>query len=111
LFFDSAKNPLDAGYLNPVSDVPIDNSDKGYSFSNYWRIDEFPWGTVRGRSNNYPFSEGDIPDRTRFVRLFFGLKVTGTMWLDDNRLSLLKMENSCSLLFIDNTVSRFKVGV
>ena len=83
LFFDESRQPLDAGYLNPVSGGPIDNSDKGYSFANYWRIDDFPWGTVRGRSYNYPFSEGDIPDGTRFVRLFFGLKGTGNMWLDD----------------------------
>jgi hypothetical protein len=83
LFFDESKQPVDAGYLNPVSGSLIDNSDKGYSFSNYWAIDDFPWGTVRGRSYNYPFSEGDIPDRTRYVRLFFGLKGTGAMWLDD----------------------------
>lgn len=54
-----------------------------YSLSNYWRIDDFSWGKVRGRSYNYPFSEGDLPDQTRYVRLFFGLKGTGTLWLDD----------------------------
>jgi len=83
LFFDEHRQPVDPGYLNPVTGTLIDNSDKSYSFSNYWRIDDFPWGTVRGRSYNYPFTEGDVPDRTRFVRLFFGLKGTGTLWLDD----------------------------
>ena len=83
LFFDENRQPVNPGYPNPVTGTLIDNSDKSYSFSNYWRIDGFPWGTVRGRSYNYPFSEGDIPDRTRFVRLFFGLKGTGTLWLDD----------------------------
>ena len=83
MFFDEHREPVNPGYLNPVTGTLIDNSDKSYSFSNYWRIDDFPWGTVRGRSYNYPFSEGDIPDRTRFVRLFFGLKGTGTLWLDD----------------------------
>jgi hypothetical protein len=83
LFFDEHKEMIDPGYMNPVSRTLIDNSDKGYSFTNYWRIDDFTWGSVRGRSYNYPFSEGDIPDRTRFVRLFFGLKGTGTMWLDN----------------------------
>jgi len=83
LFFDEHKQPIAPGYLNPVSGVLIDNSDKGYSFSNFWKIETFPWGKVRGRSYNYPFSEGDIPDQTRFVRLFFGLKGTGTLWLDD----------------------------
>ena len=83
LFFDENKEPVDPRSMNPVSGTLLDNSDKGYSFSNYWRIDNFDWGSVRGRSYNYPFSEGDIPDKTRFVRLFFGLKGTGKMWLDD----------------------------
>ena len=83
LFFDQYKEPIEPGYMNPVSGALIDNSDKSYSFSNYQRIDEFPWGLVRARSYNYPFSEGDVPDKTRYVRLFFGLKGTGTMWLDD----------------------------
>ena len=83
LFFDEHREPVDPGYLNPNTGTQIDNSAKNYSFSNFWRIDEFPWGTVRGRSYHYPFSEGDIPDRTRFVRLFFGLKGSGTLWLDD----------------------------
>jgi hypothetical protein len=82
LYFDKAKKPLDPAALNPVNRKRIDSSDKSYSFSNYWRIPDFPWGKVRGRTYNYPFSEGDIPDQTRFVRLFFGLKGTGTMWLD-----------------------------
>ena len=83
LFFDEHQEPVNPQYLNPITGMLIDNSDKSYSFSNYWRIDDFPWGTVRGRSYNYPFSEGDIPDSTRFVRLFFGLKGSGTLWLDD----------------------------
>ncbi|MEJ2164612.1 MAG: beta-N-acetylglucosaminidase domain-containing protein [Desulfobacterales bacterium] len=83
LFFDGHKKPVDPGGMNPVSHTLIDSSDKGYSFSNYWSIDDFPWSTVRGRTYNYPYSEGDIPDRTRYVRLFLGLKGSGTMWLDD----------------------------
>ncbi|CAB1076380.1 hypothetical protein D1AOALGA4SA_4176 [Olavius algarvensis Delta 1 endosymbiont] len=83
LYFDEDKRPIDPGILNPVSKSLIDNSDKGYSFSNYWAIDEFPWAEVRGRTYNYPFSEGDIPKGTRYVRLFLGLKGTGAMWIDD----------------------------
>jgi len=83
LYFDRDKQPIEPGYLNPVSGALIDNSDKGYSFSNYGDIDDFPWDEVRARSYNYPFSEGDVPDRTRYVRLFLGLKGAGTMWIDD----------------------------
>jgi len=82
-FFDAEKKPLDATAMNPVSGSLIDTSDKSYSFANYWSVDEFPWATVRARTYNYPFSEGDLPDRTRYVRLFFGLKGTGTLWLDN----------------------------
>ena len=83
LFFDAEKKPLDSSAMNPVSGSFIDTSDKSYSFANYWSIDEFPWATVRARTYNYPFSEGDLPDRTRYVRLFIGLKGTGTLWLDN----------------------------
>ncbi len=38
---------------------------------------------MRGRAYNYPFSEGDLPEGTRFVRLFFGLKGRGTLWVDN----------------------------
>jgi hypothetical protein len=81
LYFDEEKTPLDPAALNPANGKRIDNSYKGYSFFNYWRIPDFPWGKVRARTYNYPFSEGDVPDQTRFVRLFFGLRGTGTMWL------------------------------
>ncbi|MFZ0612805.1 MAG: beta-N-acetylglucosaminidase domain-containing protein [Desulfobacterales bacterium] len=81
-FFDAQKKMLDPACLNPVTGSTIDNSDKSYSFSNFWRIDDFGWATVRGRTYNYPFSEGDLPEGTRFVRLFFGLKGRGTLWVD-----------------------------
>ncbi len=83
LFFDENKEPIEPGRLNPVNGTRIDNSDKSLSFANYWTIEEFPWGEVRARTYNYPFSEGDVPDSTRYVRLFLGLEGTGTMWIDD----------------------------
>ncbi len=83
LFYDVNKKPIHPARLNPVSGTLIDNADKSYSFANYWSIEKFPWGTIRGRTYNYPFSEGDLPDRTRYVRLFFGLKGNGTLWLDN----------------------------
>jgi hypothetical protein len=83
LFFDAEKKPIDSTAMNPVGQGPIDASDKSYSFANYWSVEEFPWAAVRARTYNYPFSEGDLPDRTRYVRLFLGLKGTGTLWLDN----------------------------
>lgn len=83
LFFDKNKIQIDARQFYPYIDGYLDNSFKGYSYSNFWHIEKFGWGRVIGRTYNYPFSEGDIPDDTRYVKLFFGLKGTGTMWVDN----------------------------
>ena len=82
LFYDADKSPIPSAQFNPASGTSIDSSDKSYPFANFWSVERFPWGTVRGRTYNYPFSEGDLPDGARYVRLFFGLKGNGTLWLD-----------------------------
>jgi hypothetical protein len=82
-FYDSNRQPLKPDALIPARDIRIDNSDKAFVFSHFWTIEDLPWSRVRGKSFTYPFSEGDVPDATRFVRLFLGLKGTGTMWIDD----------------------------
>ncbi len=83
LFFDKNRHPLDPMAPLPVRNTLIDTSDKAYAFAQLSRIDNFGWHRVRGRSYQYPMSEGDIPDATRYVRLFIGLKGSGTMWIDD----------------------------
>jgi hypothetical protein len=82
-FFDRHKQPIDPRAPMPARRTLIDSSDKSYAFSHFWTIANFGWGTVRGKSHTYPFSEGDVPDATRYVRLFLGLRGTGTMWIDD----------------------------
>jgi hypothetical protein len=82
-FFDRNKVPLSGKQYYPYKKIFLDSGFKGYSFSNFWHIDSLGWGRVRGRTYNYPLSEGDIPDGTAYVRLFFGLKGTGTMWVDN----------------------------
>jgi hypothetical protein len=81
-FFDDKKNPVDPKVWYPYKGCYIDNSFKGYSFSNFWNIEEFGWGMIIGRTYNYPFAEGDIPSGTRYIRVFIGLKGSGTMWVD-----------------------------
>ena len=82
-FFDKNKVPLEGKQFYPYKGIFLDSGFKGYSFSNFWHIDSFGWGRIHGRTYNYPLSEGDIPDGTAYVRLFFGLKGTGTMWVDN----------------------------
>lgn len=81
-YFDAQKKPLDGRARCAYLEGRIDNSFKGYSFSNLWHIDEFGWGMVIGRSYNYPFIESDIPRDARYVRIYIGLKGTGTLWVD-----------------------------
>lgn len=83
LFFDRNKQPIEPQILFPVRNTLIDSSNKSYAFSRLEKIEDFTWSRVRGKSYHYPFSEGDIPDATRYVRLFMGLKGSGTMWIDD----------------------------
>ena len=83
LFFDAEKQPLDGKTNHPHYHVNLDNSFKGFTFSNFWHIDDFDWANVRARTFNYPFSEGDIPDACRYVKIFLGLKGKGTMWVDN----------------------------
>ncbi len=82
-FFDKNKVPLEGKQFYPYKEIFLDSGFKGYSFSNFWHIDSLGWGRIHGRTYNYPLSEGDIPDGTAYVRLFFGLKGTGTMWVDN----------------------------
>lgn len=88
-FYDKNKKPLDPGIYFDYVHRKIDNGFKGFAFSNYFYIDTFKWARVSGRTWAYPFSEGDLPDNCRYVRIFFGLDCPGTMWIDnvDFRLS------------------------
>jgi hypothetical protein len=66
-----------------ISGVLSISAGPGYTFANFWSIVDFGWANVRARTFNYPFSEGDIPDNCRYIRLFLGLKGRGTMWVDN----------------------------
>ncbi len=82
LYYDKNKLPVEGKNINPLTGTLIDNSVKGFNFANYWSIDQFGWAEVYGRTYHFPYSEGDIPDDARFVKIYFGLKGTGTMWID-----------------------------
>jgi hypothetical protein len=88
-FYDKDKKALDPGMYFEYVNKKVDNGFKGFAFANYFLIDTFGWARVRGETWDYPFSEGDLPDKCRYVRIFLGLKTGGTMWVDnvDFRLS------------------------
>jgi hypothetical protein len=82
-YYDKNKIAISSRLYLPQNDIYINNTFKGISFSNYWRVDKFDWSKVKGKSHNYNCPEGDIPDEARYVKIFFGMKGIGTMWLDN----------------------------
>lgn len=92
-FYDGNKQEIDHGMYFEYVQKKIDNSFKGFAFANFFYIDRFDWGRVHGESWVYPFSEGDMPDGCRYIKIFLGLKSSGTMWVDnvDFRLSKWSM--------------------
>jgi hypothetical protein len=82
-FYDKNKIAVSSRLYLPANDIYINNSFKGISFSNFWQIDRFDWGRIKGKSHNYNCPEGDIPDEARYVKIFLGMKGIGTMWLDN----------------------------
>ena len=82
-FYDKNKKAIDPGMFFEYIDKKIDNSFKGFAFSNYFLINKFDWARVRGETWNYPFSEGDLPEDCRYIKIFLGLKCSGTMWIDN----------------------------
>ena len=82
-YYDKNKIPISSELYLPHKDINIDNSFKGFSFSNFWKIDEFGWEKVIGKSHNYACPEGNIPNETRYVKIFFGVKGSGTVWIDN----------------------------
>jgi len=82
-FFDANKKRINPGYYFEYLNKKVDNSFKGFAFSNFFYIDKFGWGRVKARTWNYPYSEGDLPGNCRYVKIFAGLKCSGTMWIDN----------------------------
>ncbi len=82
LYYDKNKIEMTSEKYDPYRKIFIDNSFKGYAFSGFYEIDDIPWSKVTGKSCNTPCLDGDIPDEARYVKIFLGLKGSGTMWVD-----------------------------
>lgn len=82
MFFDRNKNAITAETSFPQQRQSIDNSFKSLSFANYSTIPAFDWGKIIGKTADFPFPDGDIPTNAHYVKIYIGLKGTGTMWID-----------------------------
>ena len=83
LYYDRNKLQIKGEQYSPYFKTTINSSFKGLSFSNFDKIDSTGWIHITGRSQLFPFPDGDLPDNTKFIRIFIGLKGTGTLWTDD----------------------------
>lgn len=86
LYYDKNKIQLNGKKYNPVNKKFIDHEFKALPFTNFWMIDSLDWSRSNGITCKFPFPDGDIPEETKYVRLFFGLKGSGTMWVDNVNL-------------------------
>jgi hypothetical protein len=80
--YDRNKVMIKNTAIHPLYNTEIDNSFKGFSFSNHEKIEDFGWANIFGRAGNFPFEEGSLPEETRYVKIFAGLKGEGIMWID-----------------------------
>ncbi len=83
LFYDKNRLQISGKTYHPERNANIDQSFKALPFAGFWNIDSLDWSHVMGRTTNDYLTEGDVPDEAKFVKIFFGLKGTGTMWVDD----------------------------
>lgn len=90
VYYDKNKIKLPSGIYCPNLDNYIDNSNKNYSLVNFTQIDKLDWTTLIGRTYNYPFSDGDIADEAKYVRILISFNGTGTVWIDNVNLSYTK---------------------
>ncbi len=82
LFFDRNKIAITPKYRFHQTDQFVNVSLKALSLSNYSYIHSFGWGKVIGKSEHFPFPDGDIPSDAQYVKILIGLKGRGTLWVD-----------------------------
>jgi hypothetical protein len=111
LFFDRNKNEIDAETEFPQLRQSIDNSFKSLSFANFSTIPDFEWGKIIGKSADFPFPDGDIPTNAHYVKIYIGLKGTGTMWIDSVDFSYTKKNFSVEERMMDYTDTSRQVSL
>ncbi|MBN2518869.1 MAG: hypothetical protein JXB17_00045 [Bacteroidales bacterium] len=82
-YFDKNKIEIEQKDYFLAENENIDYSFKGFPFSHFPKIDSIDWINLICRSHYSPYFEGFIPNEARYVKLYFGLKGTGTMWIDN----------------------------
>lgn len=102
-YFDKNKIALDPAKDYPQQHKKIDNSFKALSLANFTTIPEFAWGKIIGKTAGFPFPDGDIPTDAHYVKIFIGLKGTGTLWIDSVNFSYTRQNFSVGERMSDYT--------
>ncbi len=110
IFFDRNKNQIDAEADFPQMRQSIDNSFKSLSFANFSTIPDFEWGKIIGKSADFPFPDGDIPTNAHYIRIFIGLKGTGTMWIDSVNFSYTRKNFSVGERMMEYTDTSLRMS-
>lgn len=111
-YYDRNKLQINDEYFSPYHNKKINCGFKGVSFSNFEQIDSTGWLHINGYSEIFPFADGDIPDETKFVRIFIGLKGTGELWADDINFTYTNQNFTASerlSRFFDSTYGKAKL--
>ncbi len=114
LFYDKNRLLISGNTYDHSEHAIIDRSCKSLPFNDFWKIDSLDWTSVNGRTTHDYLTEGDIPDEAKFVKVYLGLKGTGTMWIDDvdfryTRNNFTSMESTKRLL--DTTFSKLDMVI
>ncbi|HLO57165.1 MAG TPA: hypothetical protein VK179_00335 [Bacteroidales bacterium] len=81
-YYDRNKNLIKPAIKYPHENQVIDGSFKSLSLANFTSVENLDWCRITGKSHSFPFPDGDIPTDAHFVKIFIGLKGTGTLWID-----------------------------
>jgi hypothetical protein len=87
IFYDDQKSELSPEMVDPTSGSSLDMGFKSHNFAGNYSVDIAEWTRIHTRSCDNPMMDGLLPAGSRYVRIFIGLKGTGTLMIDDVQFS------------------------
>ena len=82
-FYDKNKKRISGLIYDEAYKYRRNAESKTFRFDRYIWIKDLEYSKVNLVTEQYPYPVGLIPSKTRYVKLFFGLKGKGEMWVDD----------------------------
>lgn len=113
-YYDKNKIEIPGIYYIKHLHKEIDIGFKGYPFANHSSIENLDWCKINARSHNNLLTAGSIPDNARYVKIFIGLKGTGTIWIDNveyvySKINFSPLERFSYLTDTTNTIQNYLI--